>query len=607
MKKTYQLKLRKVLSVMIIMFSFSSISFAQTGTNIDFSLGNYTNWKGYQGVANGTASLVSSWTFFSDPSTVYWQGNPCFVINTPTSAAFDFTVPTLRRVPTMWGYTHSSQINNNQPNKNCSKLSYDLDITPLNCLLTFNYAMVLQSPGHSGYENPTFRIEVRTLTGSTEGALVDPCATFEQIGTTPAPAGWNTFSGGIWQNWRQVSMNLSAYEGSRVRINIILTDCSPSAHWAYGYVTAKVGPAELTVNACGNGDTIAIIEAPPGFKKYEWISSATAFTDASTQYAIGPIISQSTATATVPANNKLVIRQNDPYSTHQYFAVKLTSPNSGSTPACEAFIKATVQSMKPIPDFDTVLDCALKVDFVDQTVLGAGYNSIADTLEYTWDFGDGNTAYYNSFTANNSNRNPSHTYPVPGPYAVKLTVKDQGCENIITKDILLNYLLMAPTNLLMQNVNNYLQLSWQGDSPRYGVYLNDSLVALLDTNVYIDTNAISGTNYCFKVKAIRDACESDFSNQLCGLFVGLEKEISINKNIRIYPNPTSRKVILDINGEVDKYDSYQVIESSARVIINGEIKSSKTIIDLTNYTKGMYYLCLYKDGALKGSYKLIKK
>ncbi|MBP1631294.1 MAG: hypothetical protein H6Q15_2187 [Bacteroidetes bacterium] len=415
MKKLINIFLKSIIIIVIITGINQNKVQAQTGVNIGFTNGNYMFWKGYQGVANGTASLVSGWTVYNDPATVYWQGSPCFVINTPTSAAFDFTVPTLRRVPTMWGYTHSSQINNNQNNKNCSKLSYDIDITPLNCLLTFNYAMVLESPGHTGYANPTFRIEVRTLSGSNEGALVNPCATFEQTGTNnPMPAGWGTFSGGIWQDWRQVAMNLSAYEGNRVRVIIIMTDCEPTGHWSYGYVTAKVGPAELTVNACGNGDTIAIIEAPSGFKKYEWISSPTAFNDAAAQYAI---------------------RQTDPFATHQYFAVKLTSPNSGSTPACEAFIKATVQSMKPIPEFDTVLDCALKVDFVDETVLGAGYNSIADTLEYTWDFGDGNTAYYNSFTAINTNRNPSHTYAAAGPYHVKLTVKDEDCVNIIEKDI----------------------------------------------------------------------------------------------------------------------------------------------------------------------------
>lgn len=440
MKKLFNIFLKSIIIIVIITGINQNKVQAQSGQNIDFTYGNYMFWKGYQGIANGQATLVNSWVVNNDPATIYWQGSPCFVINTPTSAAFDPIVPTLRRVPTMWGYTHSSQINNAQNNKNCSKLSYDLDISPLNCLLTFNYAMVLQAPSHTGYDNPTFRIEVKTLSSGVEGGLVNPCATFEQTGTNnPTPPGWNTFThssgNGIWQDWRQVAMNLSAYESNRVRIIIIMTDCEPTGHWSYGYVTAKVGPAELTVNACGNGDTIAIIEAPSGFKKYEWISSPTAFTDAAAQYAIGPIISQSTATATVPANNKLVIRQTDPFATHQYFAVKLTSPNSGSTPACEAFIKATVQSMKPIPEFDTVLDCNLKIDFVDQTIFGAG-KSDADTIEYTWDFGDGNTAYYNSQTTPSSpNRSPSHTYAAAGQYHVKLTVKDEDCVNIIEKDI----------------------------------------------------------------------------------------------------------------------------------------------------------------------------
>lgn len=431
----------KLIKFIVILFITIGINYqqahAQYGQNIGFTNGDYMYWKGYQGTANGTSNLANSWTVYNNPSTIYWQGSPCFVINTPSTAAYDFTIPTLRRVPTMWGYTHSSQINNNQNNQNCSKLTYDIIISPLNCLLTFNYAMVLQSPGHTGYQNPTFRIEVRTLSSTGDDSLlVSPCATFEQTGTTnPTPLGWNTFSGGIWQDWRQVAMNLSEYEGNKVRIIIIMTDCSPSLHWSYGYVTAKVGPAELIVNACGNNDTIAILEAPAGFNKYEWISRPNDFMDYATQYNNGPIISQSVSTSTIPANNKLVIRQNDPYASHNYFVVKLTSPNSGSTPACEAFIKAKVQSVKPIPNFNIEVNCSRVVDFTDQTIFGSGYNSVDDTIEYIWDFGDGDTAYYNSFITNDTNRNPTHNYLTSGSYPVILKVKDQGCESTIIKYI----------------------------------------------------------------------------------------------------------------------------------------------------------------------------
>ncbi|MFA5541501.1 MAG: hypothetical protein WC984_07485, partial [Bacteroidales bacterium] len=98
-------------------------------------------------------------------------------------------------------------------------------------------------------------------------------------------------------------MNLADYAGRKVRIKVSLASCCYSVHIAYGYFVGKVGPAELSVNACGDGDTVAVIEAPPGFEKYEWISRTSDITAYPSEFATGPIISQSQATATIPADN----------------------------------------------------------------------------------------------------------------------------------------------------------------------------------------------------------------------------------------------------------------------------------------------------------------
>lgn len=416
----------------MILFLSPIQGFSQNGENIDFSYGNYLFWKGYKATTNSTTTNIvfTQWVVNDNPNlithTYYGQTKNCFVINNPSSPIFDWRIPTLKRIPTHLGFTNSSQINTDLAGANANKLSYDLLISPENCLVTFNYAMILESPTHSGYQQPFFRIEVRLINyaDDSEGDLVDPCAQFEQIGQSTPPPGWNSYSGGIWKDWTQVSMNLADYEGQRVRLIFILSGCEPTAHYAYGYVTAKVAPAELTVNACGNADTVAVLEAPPGFQKYEWISRTSDFTDFDNQFTAGPIISTSEATATVPANNKLVIRQGDAFANHQYFAVKLTSPSSNSTiPGCEAYIKARVQSLKPILEFDTVLDCSLKVEFENTSSNGAGFDEVSDTLIYVWDFGDeSDNRIYNSKDANtNANRSPIHQYTASGTYTVKLT------------------------------------------------------------------------------------------------------------------------------------------------------------------------------------------
>ncbi len=233
-------------------------------------------------------------------------------------------------------------------------------------------------------------------------------------------------------------MNLADYEGSKVRLKAMIASCCYQIHIAYGYFVGEVGAAELTVNACGDGDTVAVVEAPPGFQKYEWISRPSDFTDYPDQFGAGPIIHESTATAEVPADNTLVIRQSDPYADHQFFVVKLTSPSSSaSIPGCEAYIKARVQSMKPNPDFNAEANCDLEIEFEDRTVFGSGYDPVADTVIYEWDFGDGETLTYNSFDpSTEGNTSPTHRYPEPGEYTVTLKVTDDYCSTTITQDVI---------------------------------------------------------------------------------------------------------------------------------------------------------------------------
>jgi hypothetical protein len=276
MKKNIFIQRRTILITMLtIMFSIN-FSYSQTGINFDFALGNFNGWKGYQGVANGTQALVGSWTPFNDPTTVTWQGSPCFVINNNLNEYDPQAGGTnVKKIPT--GYTKSTQINCAQNMYNSSRLTYDLLINDTNCLLTFNYAMVLQEANHGGYIDPYFRIEVLELDALENPiGLIDPCATFEVPGRTPVPVGWGETGDVMWQNWRQISMNLRNYLTQKVRISIIISDCDAGGHWAYGYFVGRVGPSALTVNACGNGDTAAVITAPSGFQKYEWYRASSA-------------------------------------------------------------------------------------------------------------------------------------------------------------------------------------------------------------------------------------------------------------------------------------------------------------------------------------------
>ena len=226
------------------------------GTNFDFSLGDFTNWKGYQSKNNSSSTTIDfyNWILYPNPDTCFHQNLPCFVINSDTSE-YDPNIGSLLKVPYHLGYNKSVKINVDESGANANYLSYDMLITNENCMVTFNFALILETPGHQGYQNPFAKIEVLEIDANKSKAdILHPSFTYLVLGSQPPPIGWTNFTTagaqGIWQNWRQVTMDLSNYIGHSIRLNILITGCSPTAHYAYGYFTGEVAPKIIEVNSC---------------------------------------------------------------------------------------------------------------------------------------------------------------------------------------------------------------------------------------------------------------------------------------------------------------------------------------------------------------------
>lgn len=442
--------IKKLFLTLILVFSVS-FGYSQdylAGDNIDFTAStppNYQGWRGYKArnnsSENSTSPTISQWVGSNDPTSILLNGTPCFVINTNINET-DPIITALKKIPE--GYTRSTRINckpaSGYPDGNTNMLTYDLEITPQNCLLTFNFAMILDDPGHSGFANPFFQIQVMQLNGDVEVGLVDPCATFHALGNdNPVPPGFTSFSGGIWQNWKQVSMNLTNYIGENVRVKVILGSCCYTVHYAYGYFVGRVSPSVLTVNACGSGDTAAVITAPSGFAKYEWYSNPDNANESQLgNLATGTPLYSSEATATQPANNRFIIT-NAIYNQNQHgnFFVKVTSPSSSaSVPGCVAYMKAKVEVIKPVTNFTFITDCELKASFTNGTTFPVDEPDAVK--QYNWDFGDGTSAIYSSEDTNtNENISPVHTYDEPGTYIVTLTASYNGCEKDIQYEVVI--------------------------------------------------------------------------------------------------------------------------------------------------------------------------
>lgn len=467
---------KQVAFALLLLLGLNLQAQVPTGHNLDFSTGGYINWKAKTGTYNASSSnAVFNWnTSWTDPTQASDNGGRLFqVFNNGTDS---YSNSQLSRVPE--GFTHASQINNSYGGTNCSQLEYTMEVNLENCLLTFKYAMVLEAPGHSGYENPTFQIDVMKHSsdnGQMLEELVDPCAFFEKPSNAQLPQlepdVWHTStvnSSWIWSNWQEIKINLARYVGDRITVRVRLGDCSFSAHGAYGYFTAKAEPALISTPGCaGNGDTVTVASAPGGFESYKWFEISSTFLS---QDELADLDANSPALS--EDQNLIVTEAMMGNAQEKFYAVKLVSPRTQTTrPNCVAYITTKIVDIRP--NFDnltytppTAIDPAGRAIFMVNDVQPAA----APLYWQKYDFGDGttpieleyqfeNTAY--KWVATNADQNPTttfeydavgsierviHTYTTDGNFTYTRTVRAsesfeeenaEYCEKSQTLDVII--------------------------------------------------------------------------------------------------------------------------------------------------------------------------
>ncbi|MCF0210034.1 MAG: gliding motility-associated C-terminal domain-containing protein [Bacteroidales bacterium] len=343
----------------VLIGSLTNAQNSYSGYNLDFHDG-YTGWIGRCGTGSVTSSANNpNWNFTTvlpNPSVTPGYSPALFEINSNTTATDSRTTShPIRKIPE--GYTNSTRINNdNSSDGSIAELQYTMEIDESNSLLTFNYAIVMEAPGHTRYENPAFQIEVieyNQRNNNTPGVgRIDNCAKFEQVGSnnlpTLYPGVWFSGNSGyesiVWCEWQKIVINLVSYIGERVTVRVRLDDCTYSAHFAYGYFVASASEPTIDVAGCaGEGNIITSAVAPEGFASYEWFkinANSTSQTAIANDYASAQIL----------GNEQEFFITEDMMNgtTTQYFAVKLVSPTTqDSIPQCEAFIRTKVEDMRP--------------------------------------------------------------------------------------------------------------------------------------------------------------------------------------------------------------------------------------------------------------------
>lgn len=115
----------------------------------------------------------------------------------------------------------------------CEKMTYQFTVTPRNQYFQFQFASVMEDPGHQWDMQPYFMVNFYDSGGN----LLPCCNDTIWAGDPSVPyivAGNNP--GILYRRWTPLSRDLSAYIGQQVTVEFVNADCAFGGHFSYTYV-----------------------------------------------------------------------------------------------------------------------------------------------------------------------------------------------------------------------------------------------------------------------------------------------------------------------------------------------------------------------------------
>ncbi len=382
-------------------------------------------------------------------------------------------------IPAMFG-TNIIRINNNVNDYSIEQLTKSFVVTSNNALFQFAFLSVF-STGHSCCDAGAFVIKLTNLS-ATPVPTVITCPSYSVSAPsvscpsgTDAPQYFNAPSGTpytgtgaiIFNKWKVNSIDLTAYIGQNIQIDVISTDCDAGGHYGYVYFDAQCGPMTIIGNgnpfAAGTpsitlptcGATGATIIAPPGLGPYSWAGPG-----------VGPPF-------TTPAMT------NQTYTTTISGNYTLTMAPAG---ACFPVIRVITVSITPAPQvFASVAQAPCGGTLAIASCTSAGSASVASTIVWS-----PTPVALNSTTT-------QATYTI-GTGPVSVTVSDPlGCTTTATVNI--NNAPPIPT-LTITNVTGSNSITCQYPNINMTASTNYTNGPVTYTWVSLSSTA-SGTNVTF--------------------------------------------------------------------------------------------------------------
>lgn len=296
---------------------------------------NLCNLSGCCVSAPSEASLVVAPNGLVDP--IIGQVYPIYSVfgSAPANTAAAAVNP---QITSTMGGNNFIRLNSNVNNFSVEQLTKTYTVTASNDLFCFAFISVLNG-GHSCCDAGAMLIRLKDLTTNS----VITAASYSAAGmsaacsytngvqyysvSTGTPASNSTTT--MFNKWHVNYMDLSAYMGHGIQIDVIAGDCTAGGHFGYVYFDSQCASTELMVNGINKNTSCqatATVSGPPNLNSYLW-NGPGGFTATTASF-----------TTTTAGIYSLTIPQNPPYQNLQKTMNLIISPASVSVTANHTLI-----------------------------------------------------------------------------------------------------------------------------------------------------------------------------------------------------------------------------------------------------------------------------
>ncbi|MBQ8705525.1 MAG: hypothetical protein IJ548_04405 [Paludibacteraceae bacterium] len=182
--------------------------------------------------------------------------------------------PGLKTVPD--GELASVRLGNWHDGGEAERIEYKFHVdSRTSAVLMLKYAVILEKPNESCKPNPGFLLRVL----DNKKKLISDCASADfdyHAAEASSDPSWHKSTKELnptntndvmWKDWTPVGINLSAYDGQDLTVQLTTYDCGAGGHYGYSYFTLHCSDGKFKDMWCGQINPT--FEAPDGFK-YSW-------------------------------------------------------------------------------------------------------------------------------------------------------------------------------------------------------------------------------------------------------------------------------------------------------------------------------------------------